>query len=192
MLLMFFALLSDRQDTRMLPLLAVLAWFGGYAETWAAKWAIAGIFSTNPDAVLSSIFDVVRFRVAGTLPGVVIFPLYATVKVFLRVLKYPGVVVPAALLIAIIHYGATVSRIDIRKAVWLSSPVLVSVVWFEALSSHSQWHVTPTSRSAAVAVGIMLSALLLAMEKRPTSAQLRAHLKDAAMFRWSKSGLSAG
>jgi hypothetical protein len=121
----------------------------------------------------------------------VIFPLYATVKVFLRVLKYPGVVVPAALLIAILHYGATVSRIDIRKAAWLSSPVLVSVLWFEALSSHSQWHITPTSRSAALAFGIMLSALLLAMEARPTMVQLWAHLKSAAMFRWSKAELSA-
>ena len=157
MLLMFFALLAARQDTRMLPLLAVLAWFVGYAETWAAKWVIVGIFSSQPDAVLSSIFDVMRFRVAGSLPGVVIFPLYATVKVFLRVLKYPGVVVPAALVVAIIHYGVTVSRIDIRKAAWLSSPVLVSVLWFEVLSSHSQWHVTPTSRSAAVAFAIMLS-----------------------------------
>lgn len=191
MLLMFFALLGAREDTRMLPLLAVLAWFVGYAETWAAKWLIASLFSGHPDAVMASIFDVVRFRVSGALPGVVIFPLYATVKVFLRVLNYPGALVPVAMFIAIVHYSATVSRIDIRKAAWLSSPVLVSVLWFEVLSSHSQWHVTPTSRSAAVAFGIMLSALLLAMETRPTMAELRAHLKSAVMLRWSKPRLSA-
>jgi hypothetical protein len=192
MLLMFFALLSIRQETRMLPLLAVFAWFLGYAETWAAKWTIASVFSDDPDAVLKSIFDVVRFRVAGELPGVVIFPLYASVKAFMRVLKYPAVVIPAAMFVGIVHYGLTVSRIDIRKAALLSSPVLVPVVWFEALSSHTQWHLLQSSRSAAVALALILCALLLAMAERPTMGQLWNHLKSAAMFRWSKPELGAG
>jgi hypothetical protein len=186
MLLMFFALLGARKETRILPLVVVLAWFLGYAETWVAKWVIASVFSPHPGAVAASIFDEARFRVSGTLPGVVMFPLYATGKAFLRVFEFPGAVVPATFLISIVHYGATVSSIDLRKAAWLSSPVLVSVLWFEALSSHTQWHITPSSRSAAVAVGLILSALLLAMAKRPTMAELRAHLKSAVLLRWSK------
>jgi hypothetical protein len=186
MLLMFFALLGARKETRILPLVVVLAWFLGYAETWVAKWVIASAFSSHPEAVAASIFGEARFRVSGSLPGVVMFPLYATGKAFLRVFEFPGAVVPATFLISIVHYGATVSRIDLRKAAWLSSPVLVSVLWFEALSSHTQWHITPSSRSAAVAVGLILSALLLAMAKRPTMAELRAHLKSAVLLRWSK------
>lgn len=189
MLLMFFVLLFAREDAGPLPLLVVLAWFVGYAETWAAKWIIAVAFSSDPAAVAANIFNEAHLRVSGSLPGIVIFPLFATGKAFLRVMEFPGAIVPAGLLIAIVHYGMTTSRIDMRKAAWLSSPVLVSVVWFEALSSHTQWHITPTSRSAAVAVGLMLSALLLSMAKRPTMAELRAHLKSAVMFRWSKSEL---
>ena len=192
MLLMFFALLYAREDTRWLPLLAVVAWFVGYGETWAAKWIIAVVLSPHPAAVAADIFGTVRFRVSGALPGVVIFPLFATAKAFLRVLEFPGAVVPAAFLIAIVHYGATASRIDIRRAAWLSSPVLVSVLWFEVLSSHTQWHITPSSRSAAVGVGLILSALLLSMAKRPTMAELGAHLKSAVMLRWSKPEPSAG
>lgn len=186
MLLMFFALLATREQTRALPLLVVLAWFLGYAETWAAKWTIAIVFSPHPAEMAANIFDAARLRVAGSLPGVHLFPLAATAKVLLRLLQFPGAVVPATFLIAIVHYGKTVSRIDARKALWLCSPVLVSVLWFEALSSHTQWHITPSSRSGAAAVGVVLSALLLAMAERPTVAQLRAHLKSAVMLRWSK------
>ncbi len=192
MLLMFFALLYAREDTRPLPLLVVLAWFVGYGETWAAKWFIAVAFSAHPAEVAAEIFAAARFRIDGALPGVHLFPLAATTKVFLRLLRYPGALIPATFLIAIVHYGATTSRIDIRRAAWLSSPLLVSVLWFEVLSSHTQWHVTPSSRSAAVAVGLVLSSLLLAMATRPTMAQLRTHLKSAVMLRWSKAGIDAG
>jgi hypothetical protein len=192
MLLMFFALLYAREDTRWLPVLAVLAWFVGYGETWAAKWIIAVAFSAHPAAVAADIFAMARFRISGALPGVVIFPLYATAKAYLRALEFPGAVVPAAILIAIVHDGATTSRIDIRGAAWLCSPVLVSVLWFEVLSSHTQWHITPSSRSAAVGIGLILSALLLSMAKRPTMAELGAHLKSAIMLRWSKPELGAG
>jgi hypothetical protein len=65
------------------------------------------------------------------------------------------------------------------------------VVWFEALSSHTQWHLLPSSRSAAVAFAVMLSSLLLAMAERPTLGQLWEHLKSAVMLRRSKSGLGA-
>ena len=191
MLLAFFVLLYAREDTRLLSLLVVLAWFVGYGETWVVKWIIAVAFSSHPAAVAASIFDAASFRVAGSLPGVVILPFFATAKAFLRLLRYPGVVVPAGFLVAIVHYGVTASRIDFRRAAWLSSPVLVSVVWFETLSSHTQWHITPSSRSAAVAVGLMLSALLLSTAERPTMAQLRAHFKSAIRLRWSNSKLDA-
>jgi hypothetical protein len=192
MLIMFITLLTARPDAPMLALLAVLAWFGGYAETFAAKWIIAVALTPDHAAMAANIIGAARVRISGALPGVVLVPLYATGKAYLRALEFPGTVVPAAILVAIVHYGMTISRIDIRRAALLSLPVLISVVWFEVLSSHTQWHITPSARSAAVGIGLILSALLLSMAKRPTMAELRAHLKNAVMLRWSKPEPGAG
>ena len=103
-------------------------------------------------------------------------PLAATAKVFLRSLNRIEVVVPAIFVLAIAHYAATASRIDWRRALWLSCPVLVSVLWFEALSSHTQVHLTQSSLSAVVAMAIVLSAILMAMQRRPSMPDLWAHL----------------
>jgi hypothetical protein len=72
---------------------------------------------------------------------------------------------------------ATVSRIDWQHALWLCSPVLISVLWFEALSSHTRYHLTVSSRSAAVAMAIMLSAKVIAMQRRPNLPELWAQLQ---------------
>ena len=79
-------------------------------------------------------------------------------------------------LLAAAHYAATVSRIDSRRALWLSSPLLVTVLWFEALSSHTQYHLTVSSRSAAMAFAIILSAIVLSMQQRPSLRDLRIHI----------------
>jgi hypothetical protein len=59
---------------------------------------------------------------------------------------------------------------------WLASPLLVAVVWFEALSSHTQYHLTVSSRSAAMAMAIALAATVLAMPQRPSLRDLRLHV----------------
>jgi len=103
--------------------------------------------------------------------------LAATARAFLRALNRGGVIVALLIAVAVAHYAATVSRIDWRRALWLSSPVLVSVLWFEALSSHTQFHLTVSSRSAAVAIAIVLSATVMSMPRRPSLPELWAQLQ---------------
>jgi len=59
-----------------------------------------------------------------------------------------------------------------RRALWLWTPALVTVLWFEALSSHTQYHLTVSARSAAAALALMLAALVIAMPRRPSIREL--------------------
>jgi hypothetical protein len=177
MLMAFFVLLSRRRETGLLALSVVMAWFGGYAETWAAKWVLAYLAMPSSAAVVSDIFSTIEIRTVGAFNGVYLVPLAATVRAFLRALNRGGVIVPLIIVLAVAHYAATVSRIEWRRALWLSSPVLVSLLWFEALSSHTQFHLTVSSRSAAVAIAIVLSATVMSMPRRPSLPELWAQLQ---------------
>jgi hypothetical protein len=172
MLIAFFVLLSGRGNAGLLALAAVLAWFGGYAETWIAKWLLAYLALPPSANVLENVFASAEVRAIGALNGVYLFPLAATVRVFFRALDRGGVFIVLIIALAVAHYSATVSRIDWRRTLWLWTPLLVSVAWFEALTSHSQFHLTQTSRSAAMGLAIMLSALVISMTRRPTTTEL--------------------
>jgi hypothetical protein len=185
MLIAFFVLLSGRPNAGPLALAAVVAWFGGYSETWLAKWIIDYVSLPDSAAVVSNVLSTIQIRTIGALNSVYLFPLASTVRVFLRSMNRGGVIVPLIALIAVAHYAAFVSRIDWRRALWLWSPVLVCFVWFEALSSHSQQHLTVTSRSAAMALAIMLSAIVIAMPRRPTTTELY----DQLGILWAKLAL---
>jgi hypothetical protein len=176
MLIAFFVLLKARANAGLLAIAAVLAWFGGYAETWMAKWAIAYLTLPNSTDVFSTILATAEARTVGAFNGVYLFPLASTVRAFQRALDRAGVVVVILIALAVARYAATVSRIDWRRAFWLSSPVLVSALWFEALSSHTQFHLTPSSRSAAMALAIIVSSAVIAMPRRPAISELYAQL----------------
>jgi hypothetical protein len=121
---------------------------------------------------LSAIFSNVANRTVGAFNGVYLVPLTATMRGFLRALNRGGVVVPLLIVAAIAHDAATVLRIEWRRALWLCTPVLVTVLWFEALSSHTQFHLTVSSRGAAAALAIILSAMVISMSRRPRLAEL--------------------
>jgi hypothetical protein len=176
MLIAFFVLVDERADAGALALATVIAWFDGYAETWAAKWLIAYLALPASANVIADIVSTVENRTVGAFNGVYLFPLAATLRALLRALSRVGVIVPIVIALAVGHYAATVSRIDRRRALWLASPLLVSVLWFEAVSSHTQYHLTVSSRSAAMAVAIALAAVVLSMPQRPTLADLRLHV----------------
>jgi hypothetical protein len=143
----------------LFALASVIAWFGGYAETWAAKWVLAYLAMPSSAGVVSDILSTIEVRTVGAFNGVYLVPLAATLRALLRALSRVGVIVPLIIPLAVAHYAANVSCIDWRPALWLSSPLLVTVLWFEALSSHTQYHLTVSSRSAAMAFAIILSAI---------------------------------
>jgi hypothetical protein len=172
MLIAFFVLLSGRINTGLLVLAVVLAWFGGYAETWIAKWLLAYLALPPSANVVADVLASAEVRTTGALNGVDLFPLAATLRVYFRALDRGGVFIVLIIALAIAHYCATVSRIDWRRTLWLWSPLLVSVAWFEALTSHTQFHLTQSSRSSAMGLAIMLTALLISMPRRPTATEL--------------------
>jgi hypothetical protein len=106
MLMAFFVLLAHRRDAGLLALAAVLAWFGGYAETWAAKWMLAYLAMPGSAAVVSDILSNVENRTVGAFNGVYLVPLAATVRAFLRALNRGGVIVPLMIVLAVAHYAA--------------------------------------------------------------------------------------
>ena len=175
MLMAFFVLLDGRRDAGLLALASVIAWFGGYAETWLAKWLLAYLALPHSAGIVSNIVLGVESRTVGALNGVYLYPLASTLRAYLRALSHVGVIVPIVIALALAHYAATVSRIDWRRALWLSSPLLVTLLWFETLSSHTQWHLTVSSRSAALAVAIALTAVVLSMPQRPSLRDLWRH-----------------
>ncbi|MGA2566653.1 MAG: hypothetical protein ABSF41_07475 [Pseudolabrys sp.] len=176
MLLAFFVLVDDREDAGLLALASVLAWFGGYTETWLAKWLLAYLAMPGPAGVVSDVLSAIEVRSVGAFNGIYLWPLASTLRAFLRALSRVGVIVSIVIAIAVAHYAATVSRIDWRRALWLCNPLLVTVLWFEALSSHTQYHLTVSSRSAAMALAIVLSAIVLSMQQRPSLGDLRIHI----------------
>jgi hypothetical protein len=177
MLIAFFVLLANRRDAGMLALATVIAWFAGYAETWVAKWLLAYLAMPSSAGVVSDILSTIEVRTVGALNGVYLVPLAATLRAYLRALSRFGVIVPILILLAVAHYAATVSRIDWRRALWLCSPALVSLLWFETLSSHTQFHLTVSSRSAAMAFAIFLSAMVMSKPRRPSLPELWAQLQ---------------
>jgi hypothetical protein len=176
MLIAFFVLIDGRRGMGLLALASVIAWFGGYAETWLAKWAIAYFAMPASAHVIADVRGTIENRAVGAFNGVYLVPLASTLRTFLRALSRVGVVVPIVIAIAVAHYAATVSRIDWRRALWLASPLLVAAIWFEALSSHTQYHLTVSSRSAAMGIAIALAAVVLAMPQRPSLRDLRLHV----------------
>ncbi len=176
MLMAFFVLVDGRRGAGLLALASVIAWFGGYAETWAAKWVLAYLAMPHSADVVSDIWSTIEVRTVGAFNGVYLYPLAATLRAYLRALSRVGVIVPIVIALAVAHYAATVSRIDWRRALWLSSPLLATMLWFEALSSHTQYHLTVSSRSAAGGVAIAMSAIVLSMRQRPSLPELRNQL----------------
>jgi hypothetical protein len=128
--------------------------------------------------VVADVLSTIEARTVGALNGVTLLPLAATLRAFLRALNRGGVIVPLIVVIAVAHYAATVSRIDWKRALRLGSPILVAALWFEALSSHTQFHLTPSSRSAAMAIAIILAAVVLSLPRRPSLAELYVQLEQ--------------
>jgi len=177
MLMAFFVLLMSRRDCGMLAFSIVIAWFVGYSETWMAKWVLAYVAMPASAGVVSDILSSIEVRAIGALNGVYLFPLAATARAFLRALERVGVIIPLMTVLAVAHYSVTESPIEWRRALWLSCPVLVSIFWFETLPSHTQFHLTVSSRSAAMAIAIVLSAMVISMRRRPGLLELWGRLQ---------------
>ena len=155
MLIAFVALAAGRRAPETLAI--VVAWFGGYSLTWASKWSIAVAAGVS----WSDIFEVIVYRLNGDLPGYVRHHFLApTEKVFSYFYHRTNsallflVVLPTLLL--------PVRSPNLKRFALLSSPVLISFVWFEALSNYSQIHAFLEYRNLSACFGILIAAAILA------------------------------
>jgi hypothetical protein len=176
MLLAFFMVAAPRRvdgphslfDAGMI----VIAWFGGYALTWASKWIIAAALSPNGIGVLQDIADVVRYRLDGDYLQVVDHHLLAPTKkvlalTFLQVWQTPW----AAALVMLTPALLPSHRIMPRRFLLLASPSLIPFLWFELLSNHTQIHATFVYRPVASSVGILIAAWILAAPEKALAVQ---------------------
>jgi hypothetical protein len=155
MLMVFVALAARRRVVEALAIL--IAWDGGYALTWASKWAIAVAAGVS----WSDIFEVIIYRLNGDAPGFVRHHVLApTEKVFSYLFHQPRSVVLFVLLLPTLLLP--VRRPNLKRFAILSSPILIPVGWFELLSNHTQIHTWMTYRTAASCLGILIAAAIIA------------------------------
>jgi len=165
----------DVIDALWLPALVAGAWMGAYLLTWAVKWLIAMQLSADPGHTAVGILDQIRLRLYGAEAGtkVWIIPMLPTAKMLIQCCIAVGIIPFALLAARVVRIArSTAGAFDRRKFLVLASPLLVSVLWFEALSNHTQTHSHFTYRSAAAAIGVVLAAALLSLGRTPTLREL--------------------
>jgi hypothetical protein len=163
MLMAFVALAAGRRVPATLAI--IVAWFGGYSLTWAAKWAIA----VAAGASWNDIFDVILYRLNGDLEGAVVLRFLApSARVFSYLLQQKEAVVTFLLLLPALLLP--VRWPNPRRFVSLAWPALIPFVWFEILSNHTQIHDWMVYRPIASCIGIPIAAAIIASRDEPAGA----------------------
>jgi len=162
MLIAFVALAARRSVPETSAI--VVAWFGGYALTWASKWVIA----IAAGASWREIFEVIVFRLNGDLPGYVRHNFLAPTS---KVLDYLYHETRAAMLFLVLlpTLLLPVRWPNLGRFAILSSPLLIPFVWFETLSNHTQIHIWFTYRTVVSCFGILIAAAIIASRDGPAS-----------------------
>ena len=150
-------------------------WFAGYAGTWATKFALAIWLLADHWHAAKDILEQINFRIHGVEAGshIYLYPLVPTVSMLLKGLEAYGTPLVVVLALAVYcHQRDHRGSFDRRQFALLSSPILITVAWFEILSNHTQAHPNFVYRSASMAIGIAITAALLASKVPPTPASL--------------------
>lgn len=147
--------------------LTVAGWFGGYGLTWGSKWMLATWLSADPTRTMAGIVNQIAFRLNGLEEGSRMFriPLVPTLEMIMTSFVSIGII-PVAAMATVIALHVRDARSGFRRArfAWLIAPTSISFVWFELLSNHTQLHPHFVYRSAAAAIAIVLTALVVATD----------------------------
>jgi hypothetical protein len=145
--------------------IAGLSWVIGFATTWCCKWIIAGTV-VGFDTVFKNVFHQVSFRLNGEWNSVShIYGEAARLNIDYWLDRPLGTLVVVAGLVAagvFLIRGLSNHSMSLASATILTVPVFVPILWFEALSNHSQIHFWFTYRSLALALGGLLFVLYVA------------------------------
>jgi hypothetical protein len=154
-----------RPAGRDLAILTAMSWFFGYALTWGAKWLIAIALAGDPVTTAAGILGQIGFRLYGLEEGSRIFrlPLLPSIQMIgTALIAYGLPLVAATAAVVVAHLRAHRENFDRARFRALAAPAAIAFIWFELLSNHTQAHPHFVYRSAAVAIGILLAAALLA------------------------------
>ncbi|HLN08909.1 MAG TPA: hypothetical protein VK281_08120 [Xanthobacteraceae bacterium] len=158
---------SDPKAGLSAGVLAVASWFGGYGLTWGSKWMLATWLSADPTRTMAGIANQIAFRLNGLEEGSRMFriPLVPTLEMIMTSLVSIGII-PVAAMATLIVLHARDPRSGFHRArfIGLIWPTSISFVWFELLSNHTQLHPHFVYRSAAAAIAIVLTALVMASD----------------------------
>jgi hypothetical protein len=152
-------------DTLTTAGLVALAWFGGYALTWASEWTLAAYVSADSGKTWAAIIKQIALRLYGTEPDSVvpIYPLVPTLTMIVQSFISVGSVFVAILAAAlVVHARNHWAAFDWRRFLLLSSPTLIATAWFELLNNHTQTHSHFTYRSESAAIAIVFAAFVMA------------------------------
>ena len=160
---------------------ASVSWFLAFAITWATKWFIAG-FVVGFGEVLETVRDQVSFRVDGEFNSVVdVLGEAARLNVSYWVDRPLGFLIPIGLVAAVVLAWRALRRrlVDPLYVVVVASLAVVPLLWYEALSSHSQIHFWITYKSLPLAIGALLFALVVANTSNHLARAQQASLVDS-------------
>ena len=166
--------------------LTALSWFGGYALTWASKWALAAHLSTHSNETWAAVVKQIVLRLYGIEADSVvpIYPLVPTLTMIVQSFISAGSLLVAILTAALfIHARRHWVTFDGRRFLLLGSPTLIATLWFELLSNHTQTHSHFTYRSESAAIAIVLTAFFMATRTPATIRSLLANLWLSVHFR---------
>jgi hypothetical protein len=170
-------------DASMTAGLVALAWFGGYALTWASEWALAGYFSADSAKTWAAIVKQIALRLYGTEPDSVvpIYPLVPTLTMIVQSFISVGSLFVAVLAAALfVHARQHWAAFDWKRFLLFSSPTVIATGWFELLNNHTQTHSHFTYRSESAAIAIVFAAFIMATAAPVSVRSLLTNLWTAA------------
>jgi len=158
---------ADRRPSGLLLAgLVAASWFGGYALTWVAKWVLIVLISPDFHAAIADIVNQIELRTYGQENGghIYFIPLLPTALMTLQSFISVGSIAVAVLFAALVlHLRRNWVAFDRRKFLRLSAPVLITTLWFEILSNHTQTHSHFTYRSQSTSIAILFTAAVMAI-----------------------------
>jgi hypothetical protein len=149
-------------------LTASVTWFVGFALTWATKWIVAG-FVVGFAEVVQTVREQVSFRVSGDYTSVVDrFGEASRLNVAYWLERPLGFLVLVGLAVGfVLAARALISRrVEPIYALVSVGLAIVPLIWYEALSNHSQIHFWITYKSLPLALGALLFSLAVVNSER--------------------------
>ena len=137
-------------------------WMIGFAFTWGSKWLLA-MATFGFENVYGTVSDQIAYRLKGdhyTVSSEIGTALERNVVHWLDRPLGTVVVVAGLCAIAVMVYrGFRDKDVELSSSIILLGPMLIPLVWFEVLSSHSQIHFWITYKSLGLTLGIVLFAM---------------------------------